>query len=236
MMNDDLRSLPSRVDLTRRGFVVTTLAAGFALSVQPVSADTTEKLSIDPKTTALLVMDFQTLIVDGFATDGKALLARTAGLLEAARAAGVMVVYVVVGFRPGYPEVSPQNRLFSSLKTSGRFTAGGEGTEIHPAVAPKPGEVVVTKHRVGAFVGTDLDMILKAHRIETLILAGIATSGVVLSTVRHAADADYGLVVVSDCCSDRDEEVHRVLVEKVLAKQASVATAAEVARAIGSVH
>ena len=52
---------------------------------------------------------------------------------------------------------------------------------------------MVTKHRVGAFTGTDLDMILKAHRMETLILAGIATSGVVLSTVRHAADADYGL-------------------------------------------
>ena len=57
-----------------------------------------------------------------------------------------------------------------------------------------------------------------------------------LSTVRHAADADYGLVVVSDCCSDRDEEVHRVLLEKVLAKQASVATAAEVARAFGAAH
>ena len=235
MTNDDWRSLLPRVDLTRRGFVVTALAAGFARSVRPASADMADKLAIDPKTTALLVMDFQTLIVDGFATDGKALLGRTAGLLEAARAGGLMVVYVVVGFRPGYPEVSPQNPLFSGLKTSGRFAAGSAGTEIHPAVAPKTGEAVVTKHRVAAFAGTDLEMILKARRVETLVLAGIATSGVVLSTVRHAADADYGLVVVSDCCSDRDEEVHRVLVEKVLSKQASVATAAEVARAFGIV-
>ncbi len=91
----------------------------------------------------------------------------------------------------------------------------------------------MTKHRVGAFLGTDLDMILKAHRVETLILSGIATSGVVLSTVRHAADADYSLVVASDCCSDRDEELHRVLMDKVLSKQAAVVTAAEAARAFG---
>jgi nicotinamidase-related amidase len=161
-------------------------------------------------------------------------LERTAGLLDAARAAGVMVIYVVVGFRPGYPEISPQNKLFAGLKASGKFSAGAEGTEIHRAVAPKPGEVVVTKHRVGAFLGTDLDMILKAHHIETLILTGIATSGVILSTVRHAADADYGLVVISDCCSDPDAEVHRVLLEKVLSKQADVVTAADVTRGFGS--
>lgn len=234
MMNNDLQSLLPPFGVTRRGFVVTTLAAGFGLSAQWASADSTDKLSINPQTSALLVMDFQTLIVDGFATDSKGLLARTAGLIEAARAAGVMVIYVVVGFRPGYPEISPQNKLFSGVKESGRFSAGSQGTEIHPAVAPKAGEVVVTKHRVGAFTGTDLDMILKAHRVETLILAGIATSGVVLSTVRHAADADYSLVVVGDCCSDRDEEVHRVLIDKVLSKQASVATASEAARAFGA--
>ncbi len=175
--------------------MATTLAAGFALATRPAAAETPERLSIDPKTTALLVMDFQTAIVDGFATDSKALLARTTDLLEAARAAGVMVVYVVVGFRPGYPEVNPQNQLFSGLKASGRFVAGTEGAAIHPGVAPKADEVVVTKHRVGAFTSTDLEMILKAHHIETLILAGIATSGVVLSTVRQAADADYGLVI-----------------------------------------
>ncbi|HEX4144688.1 MAG TPA: isochorismatase family cysteine hydrolase [Pirellulales bacterium] len=236
MMNYNVRGLLPRADVTRRGFVASTLAAAFALSVRAASAGMADQLSIEPKTTALLVMDFQTLIVEGFATDGQALLGRTAALLEAARGADVMVVYVVVGFRPGYPEISPQNPLFSAVKASGRFAAGEPGTEIHPAVAPKAGEAVVTKHRVGAFFGTDLDMILKAHRIETLILAGVATSGVVLSTVRHAADADYGLVVVGDCCSDRDEEVHRVLLEKVLSKQATVATAAEVKRALGVVR
>lgn len=246
-MNENLRSSLPHLDLTRRGFVATTLAAGLALSAQsigaeqcigaepsPTDADKKAKLAIDPKTTALLVMDFQTAIVEGYATDSQALLGRTAALIEAARAAGVMVVYVVVGFRAGYPEVNPQNVMFNGLKASGRFAAGDEAAAIHRGVAPKAGEVIVTKHRVGAFMGTDLEMILKAHHVDTLILAGIATSGVVLSTVRHAADADYRLLVVGDCCSDPDEEVHRVLLEKVLSKQASVVTSAEVKGALAT--
>jgi nicotinamidase-related amidase len=177
--------------------------------------------------TALLVMDFQTTIVEGFAADKDALLARTAGLLAAARAAGAMVVYVVVGFRAGYPEVSAANASFNAIRGTGRFAAGDPGAAIHPAVAPQDGDVVVTKHRVGAFAGTDLDMILRANGIDTLVLAGIATSGVVLSTLRHAADADYRVRVVRDCCSDRDEEVHRVLMEKVFPRQATVVSAAQ---------
>jgi nicotinamidase-related amidase len=190
----------------------------------------TDKLSLDPKTTALLVMDFQTAIVEGPAIHGKpadknALLTRTASLIEVARKAGMEVIYVVVGFRSGYPEVSPRNKSFGAIRETGRFIEGSAGTEVHPAVAPKPGDVVVTKHRVSAFFGTDLDMVLRANGIETLVLSGIATSGVVLSTIRHAADADYRLVVVSDCCADPDPEVHRVLTEKVFARPATVTTA-----------
>ncbi len=190
----------------------------------------TEKFAIDPATTALLVMDFQVSIVDGFAMDKDELLTRTASLLDAARKSGLMVVYVVVGFRAGYPEVSRRNMSFSAIREAGRFAAGDSGAEIHLAVAPRSGEVIVTKHRVGAFAGTDLDMILRSGGIETVLLAGIATSGVVLSTVRHAADADYRIVVVKDCCSDRDDEVHRVLVEKVFRRQAVVVTSDEVLR------
>jgi nicotinamidase-related amidase len=85
---------------------------------------------------------------------------------------------------------------------------------------------------VSAFAGTDLDMILRANGIETLVVAGIATSGVVLSTVRHAADADYKVVVVEDCCADRDAEVHRVLVGKVFPRQATIARAEELASSL----
>jgi nicotinamidase-related amidase len=122
------------------------------------------------------------------------------------------------------------------IKASGRFAAGDAGAEIHPAVAPRGDEVVVTKHRVSGFHGTDLDMVLRANGIDTLVLAGIATSGVVLSTLRQAADADYRIVVVEDCCADRDAEVHRVLMMKVFARQAAVLSCAEAVAALAPAH
>ena len=190
--------------------------------------------SLDPKTSALLVMDFQTAVVGMIATGNDALLSRTSKLIEAARGAGMRIIFVVVGFRAGYPEVSPRNQSFGPIRESGRFAEGSSGTEVHPAVAPKPGDIVVTKHRVSAFAGTDLDLILRANGVEMLILAGIATSGVVLSTVRHAADADYRVVVIEDCCADRDPEVHRVLMEKVFARQTTVVRAEAVVGALES--
>jgi nicotinamidase-related amidase len=177
-------------------------------------------------------MDFQTAIVDMVPADREALLARTARLIDVARKVEMKVIYVVVGFRAGYPEVSPRNKSFGAVRGSGRFVEGSAGSEVHPAVAPKPGDVMVTKHRVSAFAGTDLDMVLQANGVETLVLAGIATSGVVLSTVRHAADADYRMVVVADCCADGDPEVHRVLTEKVFVRQTTVTTEEAVAAAL----
>jgi nicotinamidase-related amidase len=192
-----------------------------------------EQLSIDRSRSAVLIMDYQAAVVAGFATDQEALIKRAAQVLTDARRAGLKIIYIVVNFRPGYPEVSPRNVNFNAVRQSGRFITEA-GTEVHPGVAPQPGDITVVKHRVGGFAGTDLDMILRSNDIETLVMFGIATSGVVLSTLRHAADADYRLVVLKDCCSDRDPEVHRVLVDKVFPRQATVITAAEFLQALGS--
>ncbi len=191
------------------------------------------QLSIDPAHSAVLIMDYQAAVVEGFATGQEGLLERASQVLARARAAGLKVIYIVVKFRPGYPEVSPRNANFNAVRQSGRFIAEA-GTEVHPAVAPHADDIIVVKHRVGAFPGTDLDMILRANGIETVVMFGIATSGVVLSTLRHAADADYRLVVLKDCCSDRDAEVNRVLLEKVFPRQAMVITAAEFIAALGN--
>jgi len=184
-------------------------------------------LKLDVAHSALLVMDFQTAIVDRYADGREELLAAAASAIAAARRRGMRVIYVVVGFRPGFPEISPRNKSFSRLKET-----GGLATEIHPRVAAAADDVIVTKHRVSAFSGTDLDMILRANDIDTLVLCGIATSGVVLSTLRHAADADFRLVVLSDCCSDQDSEVHGCLLEKVFPRQADVVDSAEFIRAL----
>ncbi len=174
---------------------------------------------------ALLVMDMQVEIVNRFAqTDDFLTLTSTA--ITAARAASIPVIYVVVGFRTGYPEVSPRNKSFSAIKQQqSPLSAPMTTMEIHPAIAPQPTDIVVTKRRVSAFSGSDLEVVLRAQDISHLVLCGIATSGVVLSTLREAADKDYELTVLADCCVDRDEEVQRVLLSKVFPRQAEVVQA-----------
>jgi nicotinamidase-related amidase len=80
---------------------------------------------------------------------------------------------------------------------------------------------------VSAFAGSDLELVLRGRQVDHLVLTGIATSGVVLSTLRQAADLDFELTVIADCCCDGDDEVHRVLTEKVFPRQADVVSAAE---------
>jgi nicotinamidase-related amidase len=187
-----------------------------------------DKLSIRPKTSALLLMDFQRLVVDSYAVEKEALLGRVKRLAVTARNSGAMVIHVVVGFQLDYPEVSGQNSVFSGLKAAGLLATGDPTAEICPELTPQPGDVVVTKQRVSAFTGTNLDMILRSNNIDTLLLTGILTQGVVLSTLCHTADMDYRAVVVADGCSDKDPEVQRVLIEKIFPLQARVATVEEV--------
>jgi nicotinamidase-related amidase len=139
------------------------------------------------------------------------------------------IIHVQVGFRPNLPEIGTRNPLFAAIKNSAQHRQVFEGAAgaIHPAVAPEGDDIVVVKHRVNAFVGTDLEMILRAKDIDTLIVFGIATSGVVLSTVLHAADADYRLIVIGDCCADLDSELHACLINRVFPRQATVVSAHE---------
>jgi nicotinamidase-related amidase len=176
--------------------------------------------------TALLIMDVQQGIVDRFAGD-EGYLPRLAGAAGTARRAGIRIIYVAASFRPGYPEVSPRNKIFGPIAGTGRMTEDDPGTRIHPAVAPAPGDVVVTKRRVSAFAGSDLDVVLGSGGTEHLVLAGIATSGVVLSTLCQAADLDYRLTVLADGCLDSDAEVHRALLDKVFPRRADVVSIAD---------
>src|SRR5580704_7590479 len=149
-----------------------------------------ELAHIDPRSAALLLLDYQVDALTRFMTAAQSgdAIACVPDLIATARDAGIMVIHVVVAFRPGHPEVSPHNLLFSWVKANGIAAAGA-----------REGEPIVVKHRLGPFVGTDLETLLRANGIDTLVLAGVHTSGVVLSTVRHAGDLDYRLVVVRDC-------------------------------------
>ncbi len=191
------------------------------------------EITLEKATTALLMSDFHadSMGVNPVVQE-RHTFERAQEVLAAARDAGVFVAYIVVNFRTGYPEISDRNQSFSARKTSGQTPAADPVTLIHSSVTPRPNEPFIVKHRVGAFLGTDLAMVLGAQGIDTLILMGHATSGVILSTVRFAADADYRLIVVEDGCADRDEEVHRILMEKVFPRQATVASSQEVVAAL----
>lgn len=176
--------------------------------------------------TALLVMDMQAGIVTRL-PEPKPLLERAAKAIAHARKNNIPVIYVVVGFRNGAPEVSPNNKSFSAMVQNMGNVNMDDFMKIHPDVAPQQGEVTVVKRRISAFTGSDLEVVLRAKGIQHLVLSGISTSGVVLSTTREAADKDYRLTILADCCGDADEEVHRVLTTKVFPRQAEVVSVDE---------
>lgn len=176
--------------------------------------------------TALLVMDMQAAMLSTFGM-GSAVTANVATAIASARSKGIPVIYVVVGFRPGAPEISDRNKGFNAAKQMFANIAPADFMKIHPDVAPQENEVVVIKRRVSAFAGSDLDVVLRACNIQHLVLTGIATGGVVLSTLREAADKDFEISVLSDACADREEDVHEFLIAKIFPRQAAVLTVAE---------
>ena len=165
--------------------------------------------------TALLVMDIQNAIT-AHIQNPENLLSNINKAVKAAHESGVKVIYVRLGFREGHPEIDSRHPRFGALKESKiMFTESHEGTSFHPDITLEANDIVVVKKRVSAFAGSDLDIILRAHRIEFLILSGISTTGVVLGTLREAADKDYRVTVLTDACADPDPEVHEFLVNKI---------------------
>ncbi|MGW4846814.1 cysteine hydrolase [Nocardia brasiliensis] len=175
----------------------------------------------------LLAMDFQLGLVElgAAAADDAAVTTRL--VLSAARRAGLQTGHVVTGFRPGYPELAPRNTAFSGVLKAGRMVVGGPDASMHPALAPVGYEFVITKSRVSAFGATDLDRILRSREITTVVLTGVATSGVVLATLLDAFDRDYRVIVLRDCTADADPLIHDALTERVFPRYGQVMYADE---------
>jgi len=174
-------------------------------------------LTLDPERTAFLCMDFQRDMLGGspLAPDTPDAQTRlhdalnnTAALLADARDAQLLVVHVRVAFRPGYPGVGPYSPMMNFMKTHSVLLEGTEGVAFADEVAPMEREPIVTKRGVGAFAGTDLGWILRAHHIDRILLTGLMTHYVVAGTAREAHDLGYGFVVVSDCVASATPERH----------------------------
>jgi nicotinamidase-related amidase len=190
---------------------------------------------IDPRRAALLVMDYQNAIVSMLGEPDD-LLASAADAIATARRAGAHVGYVRVAFEDAdLAAIPPTSRMGQRVSTSAEaFHNDSPTTAVHDRVAPAPDDIVVRKTRVGAFSTTDLDARLREHDIDTVILAGISTSGVVLSTVRDASDRDYRVLVLADATADPDPEVHEFLIERIFPRQADVITVADLEELLSS--
>jgi nicotinamidase-related amidase len=195
---------------------------------EQATANSTPIPVIDARSAALLVMDYQLAWIQTL-TNTDTLLSRAAEAIAIARAHGMQVAFCRVAFTPADYEAVPEgNVIFTQLTSkTGALDVDAPEMTIDSRVAPEPDDKVVIKTRVGAFGRNDLDEWLRARAIDTLILAGISTSGVVLSTVCDAADRDYRLIVLADACADTDPEIQNVLMTKVFPQRAQVVTVAD---------
>ncbi|MEU1788607.1 cysteine hydrolase [Streptomyces sparsogenes] len=183
---------------------------------------TTPAPALDPAHTALLVMDFQPAILAGLPEgDREALLGRVEGAIADVRAGGGTIAYVRVGFTEAdWAAIPDTNKSFAPVARHRVMHHEDPAAALHDRLAPRDGDIVVRKVRYGALSTTDLDERLRERGITTLVVSGITTSGVVLSTVINAADRDYRLYVLSDGVADPNTEVHDVLLHHVFPSRA----------------
>lgn len=171
------------------------------------------------KNTTLLVTDMQAGIL-GHTPNITTVINNINNAITTARKNKILVIYVLVGFRSGMPEIIMNNKGFAASKANLGKVDMNELMKIASALAPQSDDITVVKRRTSAFTGSDLEVILRAKGTQHIVLTGVSTSGVVLSTVRQVADNDFQITVLSD----GDEEIHRVLMNKIFPRQADVLT------------
>jgi nicotinamidase-related amidase len=169
-------------------------------------------------TTALIIGDIQRGITGAFPF-ARQVVPPLTDLLPRARSAGVLVVFVHIAFRPNRADLPPGNALITSFFEAGDiFHEGAAGTEIDLPVQDQ--DVVVLKRRASAFAGTDLDLVLRARAVDTIAVAGVATSAMVAATCYDAADRGYRVIALRDGCADADPTVHDFFMDKVFPSRA----------------
>ena len=186
------------------------------------------ELELDLAKTGVLAMDFQRGIISEIAMgQERRVVDKAKVVLDGARMASIPVIHVIIQFREDYPEVSSRNRMFSDLKQMGLFLIGHDETMIDESLGPVKGDIVVSRPRVNAFYNSDLQSILSSKEVHTLVLMGIATEWVVEATARHAADADYRVIILEDCCAGMSLESHNSAIANILGQIGEIATSEE---------
>lgn len=176
-------------------------------------------MSLDPKRTAIVLIEYQ----NDFTSEGGVLHDAVAGVMEqtgmldnsrrlvqAARAAGATIIHAPITFAPGYGELAPAPYgILKGVVDSTAFVKGEWGAEIVDTLAPQPGDVVVEgKRGLDTFATTNLDFILRARGITTIVLGGFLTNCCVESTMRTGYEKGYTVITLSDCVAATSPEEH----------------------------
>ena len=186
------------------------------------------ELQLDPKKTALVLIDLQNAIVgmNPVPYTAAQVVENSRKLAESFRALGAPVVYVRVDLNDftKLPVDQPHNLGDKPLPAA--------ASEIAPSAGFQHGDILVTKRHWGAFAGTELEQIMKQRGIDTVILTGISTNAGVESTARQGTGLGFGFVVVEDACSSQEAEMHKFAFEKIFPRLARVRSTDEVLAAL----
>jgi len=178
-------------------------------------------MDLTPSCTALLAVHMQGDIVTAEGALGASfagqvaerdIIGKVGRLLDAARACGATTVYTRVAWQPGYPDLVANCPLLAMVSQTRSLVEGSANAQIVPQLAPRNGDVVVTHQRVGAFSGSQLDVLLRSRGIDAVLLAGVSTNVSVESTARQATDLGYRTVLVEDACSSTEMVAHQATV------------------------
>lgn len=200
-------------------------------------------MDITPSRTAVIAVHMQHDIVaaDGafggfFAAQAaeRDVIGQVGQLLEAARRSGATAVYTRVAWQPGYPDLVANSPLLAMTKQSQCLVEGSAKAEIVPQLSPQDGDVVVTHQRVGGFSASQLDVILRARGVDTVLFAGVATNASVEGTARQASDLGYRTIIVADACSAADQGSHDASIAS-LGLLGEITTTAEAVEALSGV-
>lgn len=185
-------------------------------------------LNLDRARTAVLSMDIQKAPVRKSSMFRERHVGQAAKkALDGARKAGILVIHVVIDYQPAF--FSPKNRFLQKVRIPILSAPGvdvKELLEIVDEVKPVGDEPVIRKPRMNPFYGTALESMLRSRDIDTVVLMGVATEFVVEAAARHAADADYRVIVLEDCCAAFSDEAHRVSLH-IMDHLATLATSAD---------
>ena len=194
----------------------------------------TDKIAIDARTTALVIQDLQNDVVSeggAFSDTGSSgharaqdVVANVARLARQARQAGVPVIHVWYIVEEGARGLQLNAPLYRGIKDSTAVVRGSWGAAPAEGLEPEPEDYVVEKTRMNGFYGTRLDALLRAFGTETLIITGAWTNMSIEHTARHAADAGYRAVVVSDGTSTMNQDWQRAALDYALTNVAEIVT------------